>query len=106
MGIIPRFSMWNGQFNFEQLVVLVGETAHIVKMINLSRKSEASFRIFSQTDKSFAIEVEIPESLPTTVRSFATEAAAKAWVARYKEQVAKSDAGGNKRSWQRSVRAQ
>jgi len=36
---------------------------------------------------AFGVEVKIPESNPTTVSSFETEAAAEVWIARNKQRV-------------------
>ena len=49
--------------------------------------AEATYRILLQEDQRFAVEVSIPESLPTTITSFATEADAEAWIDNHKRQV-------------------
>jgi hypothetical protein len=49
--------------------------------------AEATYRVIPQEDGAFAVEVVIPESYPTTVTPFATEAEAEAWIARHKGQV-------------------
>jgi hypothetical protein len=49
--------------------------------------AEATYRVLLQTDKTYAVEVTIPETLPTTIKSFATEADAEAWIANHKRQV-------------------
>ena len=41
-------------------------------------------------DGAFGVEVVIPETYPTTVTPFATEAEAEAWIARHKGQVESS----------------
>jgi hypothetical protein len=50
--------------------------------------AEATYRIVTlPKEGAFGVEVVIPESLPTTVTEFATEAEAEAWIARHKSQV-------------------
>jgi hypothetical protein len=49
--------------------------------------AEAKYRIITQADSTFGVEVTIPETQPTTVTSFATEAAAEAWIENHKRQV-------------------
>jgi hypothetical protein len=50
--------------------------------------AEATYRVVPLSAGSFAVEVTIPDSSPTKVSSFDTEAAAEAWIARTKERVA------------------
>ena len=50
--------------------------------------TDATYRILQQEDESFAVEVAIPGSYPTMVKSFASTAAAEGWIARHKEGVA------------------
>ena len=52
--------------------------------------TDATYRILQQEDESFAVEVAIPGSFPTTVKSFASAQAAAGWIARHKEGVANS----------------
>jgi hypothetical protein len=47
----------------------------------------ATYQIIPRADGGFGVEVTIPNSHPTMVTGFATEAAAEAWVARHKEGV-------------------
>ena len=49
--------------------------------------AEAVYRVVDLPDGAFAVEVKIPDSYPTTVRSFKTEAAAEAWIAQNKRRV-------------------
>jgi len=56
-----------------------------------NRNGEATFRIFSRDDASFAIELEIPESPPTTVSSFDTERAAELWIDAFRKRVEESN---------------
>ena len=48
----------------------------------------ATYQIFRQLDGSFGVEVTIPDTYPTMVTGFSTEAAAEAWATRHKEGVA------------------
>ncbi len=62
--------------------------------------AEASYRVISLSGGSFGVEVSVPESYPTTVSSFATEADAEAWIANHKSRVeADGYVGFRKRSW-------
>jgi len=63
--------------------------------------AEATYRVISTPD-GFAIEIAIPDTHPTTVRSFATAQAAEAWIARNKERVAAEGLAG--RWFQKSTR--
>jgi hypothetical protein len=67
-------------------------------MVIKNRNCEAIFRIFAQDDSSYAIEVVVPESSPTTVSSFPTEAAAEKWIVGYKARV-EADDGRPRRSF-------
>lgn len=49
--------------------------------------AEAAYRVVPLPDGAFGVEVKIPDSHPTTVSSFATEADAEAWIARNKQRV-------------------
>ena len=49
--------------------------------------AEAVYRVVTLADGAFGVEVKIPDSSPTTVSSFETEAAAEAWIARNKQRV-------------------
>jgi hypothetical protein len=49
--------------------------------------AEATYRVIRLTGGAFGVEVKIPESHPTTVSSFETEAAAEVWIARNKKRV-------------------
>lgn len=42
--------------------------------------AEATYRVIPLDDGSFGVEVNIPETYPTTVSKFATEADAEAWI--------------------------
>jgi len=47
----------------------------------------ASYRVVSQQDLTFGVEVSVPGSFPAMVTSFATEQMAEAWIADYKRRV-------------------
>jgi hypothetical protein len=49
--------------------------------------AEASYRVVPLTGGSFGVEVTIPDTHPTTVSSFPTEAEAEAWIAKHKSRV-------------------
>jgi hypothetical protein len=49
--------------------------------------ADAVYRVVRLPSGAFGVEVKIPESYPTTVSSFDTEAAAEAWIVKNKERV-------------------
>jgi hypothetical protein len=49
--------------------------------------AEATYRVIPLLDGGFGVEVVIPNTYPTTVSRFATEAAAEEWIAQKKKQV-------------------
>jgi hypothetical protein len=49
--------------------------------------AEAVYRVVELPGGVFGVEVKIPDSNPTTVSSFETEAAAEAWIVRNKQRV-------------------
>lgn len=49
--------------------------------------AEAVYRVVDLPGGLFGVEVKIPDSHPAMVSSFATEAAAEAWIARNKQRV-------------------
>ena len=49
--------------------------------------AEATYRVISFDDGSFAVKVEIPETYPTTVSKFATDAEAEAWITDHQRRV-------------------
>ena len=49
--------------------------------------AEASYRVVTLPSGAFGVEVSIPNTLPTTVSAFATEADAQAWIANHKNHV-------------------
>ena len=50
--------------------------------------ADATYRVVHRADRTFGVEVTIPETQPTTVTSFRTEADAEAWIAAHKQRVA------------------
>ena len=57
--------------------------------------AEAAYRIVRLTDGTFGVEVKIPDSYPTTVSSFDSEAAAEDWITRSKQRVEEQNAPRN-----------
>jgi hypothetical protein len=49
--------------------------------------AEASYRVIPFADGSFGIEITIPDSYPTTVSKFKTEADAEAWIVEHQRRV-------------------
>ena len=49
--------------------------------------AEASYRVVPLADGAFGVEVTIPDTHPTTVSSFDSEADAEAWIAKHKSRV-------------------
>jgi hypothetical protein len=50
--------------------------------------AEASYRVIPiPKNGTFGVEVVIPDTYPTTVTEFATEAEAEVWIARHKRQI-------------------
>ena len=49
--------------------------------------AEAMYRVISGGGGAFAVEVSIPESYPTKVSPFSTEADAEAWIAEHRRSV-------------------
>ena len=50
----------------------------------------ASYRVVSQQDLTFGVEVSVPGSFPAMVTSFATEQTAEAWISDHKQRVAEN----------------
>jgi hypothetical protein len=61
---------------------------------------DATFRVFEKPDQTYAVEITIAGTEPTSVTGFATETAAADWVVGYQRQKAAAAAGG-RRSWAR-----
>jgi hypothetical protein len=49
--------------------------------------AEAIYRVIPGGGEAFAVEVSIPESYPTKVSPFSTEADAEAWIAEHRRSV-------------------
>jgi hypothetical protein len=49
--------------------------------------AEATYRVVQLAGGSFGVEITIPDSYPTTVSPFPTEAAAEDWIARSRQRV-------------------
>jgi hypothetical protein len=49
--------------------------------------AEATYRVIPFDNGSFGVEVSIPDSHPTRVSMFKTEADAEAWIAEHRRQV-------------------
>jgi hypothetical protein len=49
--------------------------------------AEATYRVIPFDNGSFAVEVSIPDSNPTRVSMFKTEADAEAWIAEHRRRV-------------------
>ena len=60
-------------------------------MENQHPHTGATYRMISQQDGTYGVEVRIPGKHPTLVTSFATEEAAKAWVTRHQSEVAEGN---------------
>jgi poly(3-hydroxyalkanoate) synthetase len=56
-------------------------------MLRTHPHAAATYRVILLDDGAFGVEVNIPDSSPTTVKSFQTEADAEAWIAEHQRQV-------------------
>ena len=56
-------------------------------MARIHPHAEATYRVVPLKDGTFGVEVVVPETYPTTVTKFATEAEAEAWITQHKIQV-------------------
>jgi hypothetical protein len=61
--------------------------------------AEASYQVVRLQDGTFGVQVQIPESYPTTVSNFASEADAEAWIVQHKTRV---EAGVPQRPFRRT----
>jgi hypothetical protein len=55
--------------------------AHITNMAKLHPHTEATYKIVPLVDGTFGVDVVVPDTHPTHIRGFATEAEAEAWIA-------------------------
>ena len=53
--------------------------------------------MFQQKDMTFGVRVAIPDTYPTTISSFATEALANAWIAEHRAKAASGESIRRKR---------
>lgn len=56
-------------------------------MLKTHPHAAATYRVIPLQDGSYGVEVNIPDSHPTTVSSFPTEADAAAWIVEHQRQV-------------------
>src|SRR5258708_37619961 len=69
---------------------------HISAMARIHPHAEATYTVVPLEDGTFGVKVAIPETYPTTVRPFASEAEAEAWILKHKTQV---EAGATPGQW-------
>lgn len=67
-----------------------------MKMARIHPHSEATYTVVPSQDGTFGVKVAIPDTYPTTVSPFASEAEAEAWIAKHKTQV---EAGATSGQW-------
>jgi hypothetical protein len=53
-------------------------------MVKLHPHAEAIYKVVPLVDGTFGVEVVVPDTHPTQIRGFATEAKAEAWIAAHK----------------------
>jgi len=56
--------------------------------------ADAIYRVIPGADGTFSVEVVIPESYPTKVSPFSTEADAEAWIAEHRRRVQSEERAG------------
>ena len=78
----------------------LGARHHIKAMARTHPHAEATYTVVPSQDGTFGVKVEIPETYPTTVSPFASEAEAEAWIAKHKIQV---EAGATSGQWFRKT---
>jgi hypothetical protein len=59
----------------------------------------ATYNLIALADNSFAVEVAIPETKPTKVSGFDTQAKADAWIERHKKQIATGTLSSARPNW-------
>ena len=64
--------------------------------------AEATYRVIPFDNGAFGVEVSIPDSHPTRVSMFKTEADAEAWIAEHRRRVESHTLSG--RQFRRSIR--
>ena len=50
--------------------------------------TDAVYKLVAQKDTTYGVEVTIPDTLPTTVTNFASQAEAERWIMKHREGVA------------------
>jgi hypothetical protein len=78
----------------------IGSRHHIITMARTHPHAEATYTVVPFEDGTFGVQVAIPETYPTTVRPFPSEAEAEAWIAKHKIQV---EAGATSGQWFRKT---
>ena len=63
-------------------------------MLRTHPHAEATYRIIGFDNGSFGVEVNIPDSHPTRVTTFKTEADAEAWIAEHQRRVQSQTTSG------------
>ena len=58
--------------------------AHITNMVKLHPHAEAIYSVVPLVDGTFGVEVVVPDTHPTHIRGFVTEAEAEAWITAHK----------------------
>lgn len=69
-------------------------SGHRITPMKTHPHAEATYRVVRLANRTFGVEVVIPDTYPTTVSSFATEAAAEAWIAGDKRRVQSESLAG------------
>jgi hypothetical protein len=69
---------------------------HIEDMALRHPHADATYRVVSQKDLTYGVEVAIPDTHPTMVTSFATKQDAEAWIAKHRMQ---AESGVPERRW-------
>ena len=73
-------------------------------MARIHPHAEATYRIVPlPKEGTFGVEVIIPDTYPTTVTEFATQAEAEAWIAQHKSQVEANASSGSSFRRKRNV---
>jgi hypothetical protein len=68
----------------KSLLALPVSVQHITNMVKLHPHAEATYKVVPLVDGTFGVEVIVPDTHPTHIRGFATEAEAEAWIAAHK----------------------
>jgi hypothetical protein len=76
------------------------QTHYMRLMARTHPHAEATYTVVPLEDGTFGVRVAIPETYPTTISPFASEADAEAWVTKHKIQV---EAGATSGQWFRKT---